>query len=131
MVQNVASPYNQIQLDPLSIKYYFEPAYVNNEYHAARRELHRLLGRHRDGRSWCPTVSAPHCSLTCRTGLLPVSAVARWPAYRCTMTAGLRPRVRSPWQIPAVSQQTTYDVIFANTSGNQTVSFAANVFWAY
>ncbi len=31
MVQNIASPYNQVQLDPISIKYYYVPAYVNDE----------------------------------------------------------------------------------------------------
>ena len=131
MVQNIASPYNPIQLDPLSIKYYFEPAYVNNESTLLEGNFTVSPGG---------TVTAIVVPDSQRSALFAdLHNGTLTGVSGCTM-AGIPvyydsgPATSGAFavEIPAVSQQTTYDVIFANTSpGNQTVSFAANVFWGY
>jgi hypothetical protein len=130
MVQNVASPYNPIQLDPISIKYYFEPAYVNNEP--------TLLEGNFTVSSGSPVIAV----------VIPDSMRSAWfsdlengtftGATGCTM-GGMPVYYNSgpvnsgafAVEIPPVTSQTTYDVIFANPSGNQTATLTANVFWGY
>ncbi|MDA4123143.1 MAG: hypothetical protein OK456_08205 [Thaumarchaeota archaeon] len=130
VVQNIASPYNPIQLNPLSTKYYFEPAYVNNES--------TLLEGNFTVTSGSPVIAV----------VIPDSLRASWfadlengtftGATGCTMgglpvyyNSGPAASGAFAVEIPPVTSQATYDVIFANPSGNQTVTLAANVFWAY
>jgi len=130
VVQNVASPYNPIQLNPLSTKYYFEPAYVNNES--------TLLEGNFTVTSGSPVIAV----------VIPDSLRSSWfadlengtftGATGCTMggipvyyNSGPATSGAFAVEIPPVTSQTTYDVIFANPSGNQTVTLTANVFWAY
>ena len=130
MVQNVASPYNQVRLNPYSIKYYFEPAYVNNETTLLEGNFTVFQGGSVTA-VVVPDSLRPALFADLQNGTLTgVSGctMAGIPVYYDSgpVTSGAFAVV-----IPQVNQQTTYDVIFANTSANQTVSFAANVFWAY
>ena len=130
VVQNIASPYNPIQLNPLSTKYYFEPAYVNNES--------TLLEGNFTATSGGPVIAV----------VIPDSLRSSWfadlenetftGATGCTMGGipvyyNSGPAVFGAFavEIPPVASQTTYDVIFANPSGNLTATLTANVFWAY
>ena len=130
MVQNIASPYNDIRLNPLSIKYFFEPAYANNQ------------------------TTLLEGNFTVQSGgevqvvVIPSTLHAQWfadlqngtfaGATGCTM-GGISVLydsgpVRSgafAVVIPPVSSQTDYEVIFANPATNQTAILTANVFWAY
>lgn len=130
MVQNVASPHNQVQLDPISIKYYNEQAYVNNETTLLEGNFTVSSGA---------TVTAIVVPDSQRSALFAdLGSGTLTGVTGCTM-AGIPvyydsgPATSGAFAvaIPPVSQQTTYDVIFANTSGNLTVSFAANVYWGY
>ncbi len=130
MVQNVASPYNQIQLSPVSIKYYYEPAYVNNDP--------TLLEGNFTVSSGGP-VTVVVIPDTLRPAFFSDLQNGTFVGVSgCTM-AGISvyydsgPATSGAFavEIPPVTNQTTYDVVFANPSANQTLTLTANVFWAY
>jgi hypothetical protein len=130
MVQNIASPYNAIHLNPLSIKYFFEPAYVNNETTLLEGNFTVQSGG------------------VVQVVVIPSSLHAQWfaalqngtfaGATGCTMggisvlyDSGPVKSGAFAVAIPPVGTQADYEVVFANPATNGTLTVTANVFWAY
>jgi len=130
MVQNIASPYDQISLDPLSIKYDYVPAYVNSES--------TLLEGNFTVSSGAPVTAVvvpdslrPAFFADLQNGTLTGVSGCTMAGISVYYDSGPASSGAFAVEIPPVTNQTTYDVIFANPSGNQTVFLTANVFWAY
>lgn len=131
VVENIVSPENQIQiLAPYSIKYYYVPAYVNNESTLLEGNFTALSGANvqvvvipDDQRSdWFGNLSAGNYAGV--TGC----TMDGMPVYYDSgpVTSGA-----FAVEIPPVTNQTNYDVIFADSSASQNVTVIANVYWGY
>jgi hypothetical protein len=130
MVQNIASPYDLVQLNPQSIKYYYAPAYVNNETTLLEGNFTVTSG----GSVLVvvvPDSLRPQFFADLQNGTLTGASGCTMAGISVYYDSGAARSGAFAVAIPAVSNQTTYDVIIANPSGNQTVTLRSNVFWGY
>ena len=130
MVQNIASPYDQIVLNPISIKYFYEPAYVNGES--------TLLEGNFSVSSGGPVTVVvvpdslrPALFSDLQNGTLNGVSGCTMAGISVYYDSGPAASGAFAVEIPPVTNQTTYDVIFANSSQSQTITVTANVFWGY
>jgi hypothetical protein len=130
MVQNIASPYNQIQLDPTSIKYFYVPAYVNGESTLLEGNFTVSSG----GPVTVvvvPDSMRPAFFADLQNGTFTGVSGCTMAGMSVYYDSGPATSGAFAVEIPPVTNQTTYDAIFANPSANQTITLTANVFWAY
>lgn len=130
MVQNIASPYDQTQIDPISIKYYYVPAYVNSEPSLLEGNFTVSSGGPVTA-VVLPDSMRPAFFADLQNGTFVGVSGCTMAGMSVYYDSGPTTSAAFAVEIPPVTNQTTYDVIFANPSGNQTISLTANVFWAY
>jgi hypothetical protein len=129
-LQNIVAPGNQYGVDPLSIKYFYVEAFANNASTLIEGNFSVSSG---------PNVQVVIIPDTLRNqwfGDLENGTFGGMSG--CTM-AGIPTLYDSGFvssgafavAIPPVSNVTQYDLVFANPSGNQSTTFAANAYYGY
>jgi hypothetical protein len=129
VVQNIVAPVKPFNIDPISIKYYFVPAYVNGQTTV-------LEGNYTVTSGSVQVLVIPGPQLNqlgdeVRNGTLAGASDCNLPGFTVYYNSGLGTSGSFAVQLPIVTNQTTYDVAFVNPSFVNGTTAAANVYWGY
>jgi hypothetical protein len=131
VLENIVNPNSQFGVDPISIKYFYVEAYVNGASTLLEGNFSVASG---------PDVQVVIIPDTLRnqffgdlengtfSGGISGCTVAGIPTL---YDSGLVSSGAFAVAVPPVSNQTQYDVVFANPSMNQSTSVSANVYYGY
>ncbi len=129
VVQNILAPQRPFNIDPISIFYYFVPAYVNNQTTV-------LEGNYTVSSGTMQVLIIPGAQINqlgdeVRNGTLTGTSDCSLPGFTVYYNSGLGTSGSFAVQLPIVANQTTYDVVFANPSFNNGTTAVGNVYWGY
>lgn len=129
VVQNILAPVRPIYLNPISILYYYVPAYVNSQTTV-------LEGNYTVSSGTMQVLVIPGPQINqlgddVRNGTLAGTSDCSLPGFTVYYNSGLGTSGSFAVQLPAVTNQTTYDVVFANPSFVNGTTATANVYWGY
>jgi hypothetical protein len=129
VVQNILAPTRPISLDPISILYFYVPAYVNNQ-------TTLLEGNYTVTSGTMQVFVIPGAQLNqlgdeVRNGTLNGVSGCSIAGFTVYYDSGLGTSGAFAVQLPAVTNQTTFDVVFANPSSVNQTTAIGNVYWGY